>query len=109
MSLRTFVATATAAALFVSTPLLAQSMSVTPDPLVQGGTATIQYSNPALANTIVTIHIDNGMRRGTVTATVEILLDEKGDGTGSWTVPAWFMANFNGPSVPEVGFPVVKP
>lgn len=69
---------------------------------MNGGTASINYANAAMANQIVMIDIDNGMRRSTLTAVIEIVLDANGMGTATWQVPAWMGANFNAPGVTEV-------
>ena len=59
----------------------------------------------ALGQTVV-VDIDNGMTRNKLTATVEILLDASGNGSATWTVPAWTMAKFNAPGVAEVALAV---
>jgi hypothetical protein len=106
--------TALAASLFAIAPVIAQdpeeapSLSVNPHVLTQGSVATISYSNKNLANQTVLIRIDDGMRKNTQTATVEIVLDEEGKGTGTWSVPNWVGAKFNAPDVTEVFCPVVR-
>lgn len=82
-------------------------MTVAESVLTQGSSATITYSNPALAGQAVIIHVDNGLRRNPLTATIELQLDENGVGTAVWVVPAWDMAKFNAPNVPEIGRMVV--
>tara|TARA_R110002073_G_scaffold219525_2_gene379835 strand:+ start:96 stop:440 length:345 start_codon:yes stop_codon:yes gene_type:complete len=78
------------------------SLTISQSSLTSGGIASINYCNAALANQVVTIDVDNGMRHGTETAVIEILLDANGVGTGTWQVPAWMGANFNAPGVSEV-------
>ncbi|MCR9246346.1 MAG: hypothetical protein NXI31_15040 [bacterium] len=98
------LATSVVAALFAVMPSNDEhgaTMSVNPDPLTEGGTATISYSDPSKANQTITIDIDNGMRRKPKKATVTIQLDENGEGATSWAVPGWQMANFNAPGVAE--------
>ncbi len=86
----------------------APSMSVNPSVLAQGGTATISYSNRAMAGQTVVVDIDNGMQRNRQTATVEITLDANGFGSATWAVPAWMIAKFNAPSVDECSRVVVR-
>lgn len=95
------------ASLFLAACLSAQqsmpaSLTITERTLTSGGNATVNYSNTALAGQIVVIEVDNGMRRGTVTAFIEIQLDANGVGSAVWLVPAWMGANFNAPGVTEV-------
>ena len=86
----------------------APSMSVNPDVLVQGGTATISYSNPKLAGQTIVVDIDNGRPRNTQTATIEITLDADGNGCATWAVPAWDFAAFNAPGVAEIACVVAR-
>ena len=72
-----------------------------PGTLHTGQEATINYSNPALANQEVVIDIDDGDPGGQ-TDQVVIQLDENGEGSGTWTPPGWDMAVFNGPDVDAV-------
>ncbi|MFT4841330.1 MAG: hypothetical protein ACI8UD_000015 [Planctomycetota bacterium] len=78
------------------------ALTINESSLMNGGTASINYANAAMANQIVMIDIDNGMRRSTLTAVIEIVLDANGMGTATWQVPAWMGANFNAPGVTEV-------
>ncbi len=115
MILRSFLATALATALLTAAPAPSDdtaaspppSLSVSPDVLAAGGTATISYSNPAMAGQVIVVDIDDGMRPNTQRRQVEIRLDESGKGTAVWPVPAWDLANFNAPGVPEVGCPIL--
>jgi hypothetical protein len=66
-----------------------------------GKSVSIGYTNPAMAGQTVIIEVDNGMRRETQTAVIEIHLDAKGRGSATWTVPQWFGANFNAPEAAE--------
>lgn len=88
-------------------PLSAQqsappSLTIDQSVLQQGGTASITYSNATMANQTVYVDVDNGMRRSTQTAIIEITLDANGVGTTTWQVPIWMGANFNAPGVTEV-------
>ena len=74
------------------------SLDVQPSPLVNGGTATITVSGAEPGST-VTVTVDNG---GDVDQPVEIPIDSSGNGTGSWSVPDWPLANFNTPGAEEV-------
>jgi hypothetical protein len=78
------------------------SLSVSSSVLVQGGTATVTYSNAAMAGQTVVVDIDNGSRRNLVTCTLEITLDANGNGSAAWTVPTWDVAKFNAPGAAEV-------
>lgn len=78
------------------------ALTINESSLRNGGTASINYANAAMANQVVMIDIDNGMRRSTLTAVIEIVLDANGMGTATWQVPAWMGANFNAPGVTEV-------
>ncbi len=86
----------------------AASLSVGPDVLSAGKSATITYVNPGMAGQTVLIEIDNGMCRNPQTATIEMQLDASGRGTASWTVPSWCFANFNAPGVAEVSCAVAN-
>lgn len=72
--------------------------SVEPNPLENGGTATISVEG-AEANSTVTVSIDNG---GDKTDSVTITTDANGDGSTTWTVPDWILANFNTPGAEEI-------
>ena len=78
------------------------SLTLNQASLKSGTSVTLTYTNPAMANQVVIIDVDNGMRHGTLTAVVEITLDANGVGTGTWQVPAWLGANFNAPGIAEV-------
>jgi len=111
MALHAYLATVMAAALFAAPPSDATtnpSLSVNPDPLTQGGSATVSYSDPSKAGESVTVDIDNGSRRNPETTSVVIELDANGEGTVIWQVPNWSQANFNAPGAAEVGVPVVE-
>lgn len=105
---RTFLATFMAAALFATAPVLAQGGDATPsltvdgDVLKAGTSVQVSYSNPGMAGQTVVIDVDNGMRRNTQVSTIEVTLDANGHGSAMWNVPAWMVANFNAPGVPEV-------
>ena len=91
--------------LALATDASAQSTSLpkldVPRVLTAGQSATISYSNPSMAGQTVIIEVDNGMRRETQTAVIEIHLDADGRGTATWKVPDWFGANFNAPDAGE--------
>lgn len=84
------------------------SLSVGPDVLSAGKSATVTYVNPGMAGQTVLIEVDNGMQRGQQTSTIEMQLDACGKGSVSWTVPCWGTANFNAPGVGEVSCPVAN-
>lgn len=113
MLLRSYLAAAAAAALVATAPVFAQSsdatpsLTVNPGVLTKGGSATVHYSNPAMAGQTVVVDIDNGMRHNTQYAHVEIVLDANGAGTAIWTVPDWHGAKFNAPGVTEVSCPIL--
>ena len=86
----------------------AASLSVGPGVLTQGSSATITYVNPGMAGQWVAVQIDNGLPRGGQVQVVEILLDAKGRGSGTWTVPCWAIAKFNAPGAGEVGCMITR-
>ncbi|MCK5945592.1 MAG: hypothetical protein KAI24_26620 [Planctomycetes bacterium] len=102
---------ALAAVLSLGNPVAAQSNPTptltVPTVLNAGTSASISYSNPALANQTIVIDVDDGMRTNTQTTQIEITLDASGKGTVSWTVPEWFGANFNAPGCSEVHAPIL--
>ena len=80
----------------------AQSMTVSPSPILQAGdTAVISYSNPSLANQNVSIRVSGGFPSESVW--VKIQLDANGDGVGDWAVGTkWLVVAFNAPGVNEI-------
>lgn len=78
------------------------SLTINQSSLKSGRAVSITYSNAALANQVVRIDVDNGMRRRTRTAVIEISLDANGVGTATWQVMAWMGANFNAPGAAEL-------
>ena len=107
MSFRNCVAATVAAVIFTASSALAQTLTVSPDPLQQGQNASINYSDPNRAGETITIEVDNGMVINPKTDTIEITLDSSGNGSTQWRVPDWDMANFNAAGVNEQGFPIV--
>ena len=94
------------ATLLLATSLTAQTtnpatLTIAQSVLHAGGSASISYCNPALANQTIVIDVDNGMRRGTLTSVIELHLDASGFASTLWTVPSWLGANFNAPGVNE--------
>lgn len=109
MFLHNLVARTTAMTLLFAASALAQAtISVNPGVLNSGTSASVSYSNPAKANTLVLIAVDNGSRRHPQSATIEIMLDGNGNGTATWMVPSWALAKFNGPDASEVACPIVR-
>ncbi|MFY9342835.1 MAG: hypothetical protein WAT39_10120 [Planctomycetota bacterium] len=91
-----------AALLFlVSSPLLAQSMTVTPNGVVTGGTTLkIDYSNSSLAGQTVVVTFTGG--DPPVVQSIEIHLDSNGNGSGNWTTPTdWSKVYINASGVAE--------
>ncbi|MCA8949343.1 MAG: hypothetical protein KDE27_07560 [Planctomycetes bacterium] len=110
MSLQSYLATTVAAVVFATAPVgprLGGSISVNPDPLQEGGAASVSYSDPSRAGQTIEIEVDNGSRRNFEKQTIIIVLDENGEGSTPWVVPGWPVAKFNGPDAPEVSRPVV--
>lgn len=89
--------------LILALGLSAQKLTVDPSGVLQAGTSvTVDYSNPSLANTDVTIEICGGFPVASIER-VTIHLDDQGKGSGSWTVNGtWLSAGFNAPGVNEV-------
>lgn len=79
---------------------LAQSMTVAPDPLRSGNSATINYTNAAKANTTITVYVSGGIPA--TTQEVSIQLDSQGHGTGVWQVANWRNATFSAVGVSDV-------
>lgn len=77
------------------------SLSVTPDPLTGGGTATVCIEGGA--GPTVTVLIDNGVLPSPAQQNVEISVNDSGDGCATWNVPTdWNVANFNAPGCTQV-------
>ena len=78
-----------------------------PDPAEAGNDVEICFKNPDLAGTTVTIRISNG--QGTEEDTIDIDLDENGEGCKTWPVPAtgWNALLLNEPTSLEHTTPVV--
>ncbi len=76
------------------------TLSVTPDPLTAGGTATVCISGRP-PNSSVTVSIDDG---GEQTSSVTFDVDAEGNGCGEWPVPShgWTLANFNFGDCPQI-------
>lgn len=83
------------AALLFAPVLAAQSLTVTPNPLTQGGTANLSYTNAALAGQLIEVVVTGGLP--VVQQVVAIQLDGAGHGTGSWKVANWSTATFTAP------------
>ncbi len=83
--------------------LSAQKLTVNPSGILQAGsTVTINYSNPSLADTDVTIQVQGGFPVPSIEKVV-IHLDAQGNGSGTWVVNRnWLTAGFNAPGVNEV-------
>lgn len=82
-------------------------LSVTPEGQLQNGeTAEICITGGQGPGT-VTVTITNA---GTppATQTVEITLDDQGNGCANWTVANWDLARFNAPGCEEVTRPIAS-
>lgn len=80
---------------------VAQSMTVTPNPLRSGGAASISYTNAAKANSTVTVFVTGGFPVPT-TQEVVIQLDAQGHGVGTWQVANWRSATFSAAGVGDI-------
>ena len=98
--------TAATFALFVSSVAMAQTLTVTPGPVLpRGGNATISYEDPTRAGLQIAIVITGGFPEGSTTVT--ITLDNTGKGSFDWTVPnGWRNASFNAPGCQQQTFPI---
>lgn len=87
---------------------VAQKMTVTPGvSLSVGGTATIHYEDPGRAGQSVTVRVSGGFPVPT-TYEVQIELNAKGKGSGTWTaVGGWRSATFEGPGVMSIPLPII--
>jgi len=65
-----------------------------------GELATVEYSNPTMPNQQIIIDVNDGM--GGPPQQVIFHTDEHGKGSGTWTVPAWDVAVFDGPGANSV-------
>lgn len=80
----------------------AQKLQVNPDPLVAGGTAEINYSDPSKAGQTIIVTIDGPGFPVPAVVEVAIPLDGQGNGGAKWPVPNWPWALFNAPGCREV-------
>lgn len=78
---------------------MAQTLTVPKAPVIGQG-ITIGYSDPGRAGETITIEIDNGYPIPIVIE-LQVTLDENGNGSIEWMVPAWMGGNFNAPGVHE--------
>ena len=65
--------------------LIDRFTGTTPNPVNLDGELTVHFSNAALANTTVTISLQD-LEQGAST-TVDVTLDAEGSGTAGWKVP----------------------
>ena len=83
------------------------TITVTPDPLQAGGTASVSITGGT--GPTATVKIDDG-GDPPQTDTLEITLNDEGDGARDWNVPAdWPVANFNAEGALEVSVLVTRP
>lgn len=75
-------------------------LTVEPNPLSVGGTATVCVEGAA-ANATVTVEVDDG-KTPPHTDTIQIQTDGDGNGCEDWTVPNWGWANFNTHGATEI-------
>lgn len=75
------------------------TITVEPDPLTAGKTATVCVEGSSHENETITVDIDNGQGD---TDEIEIELDGNGKGCATWTVPPWNLARFNYSTCDEV-------
>ena len=80
----------------------AQKLAVNPDPLVAGGEAVIEYSDPTKAGQTVTVTIVGPGFPAPQVETVTIPLDAHGIGAVKWPVPHWPWALFEAPGCREL-------
>ena len=98
---KTQVLAAVFAAVLFSPFVRAQTLTVTPDPvLTAGDTAKISYSDPQRAGQTVVVTVTGGFPVQTIE--IPIPLGSDGSGSGTWTVLSWHSASFNAPGVPEL-------
>ena len=86
--------------------LSAQTLTVPNGALTVGDSIPISYSNPAMPGKKVTVTIDDGAFPTPNTVQIVIQLDASGNGSTQWIVPAWELATFNAPAVPEETRPI---
>lgn len=74
-------------------------LTVTPNPLVTGGTARVCVSGSSHTQQTIHVIIDDGEGN---TDSLPIALDANGDGCADWTVADWEQAKFNFGTCAEV-------
>lgn len=83
----------------------APAITVSPNPLSAGGTATVTFSG-GTPNSTVRVSINDGTSPpDTKTDAVDVRLDGNGEGQATWPVPAsgWSFAIFTAPGANPVG------
>ena len=81
------------------------TISVSPNPLVAGGTAHVSVSG-ATPNSSVTVTVNNG---GEITENIIMTTDANGNGSADWEVPGdWIQASFNTEGAEEVSRQIVQ-
>jgi hypothetical protein len=100
-------AVAAFALLLASSSLVAQNLRITPGGVLHPGTtAQVNYRDPQRAGQTIAVTVTGGFPVP-VTQEVLITLDDKGNGTGQWAVPAgWRNAKFNAPGCSEQVVPI---
>lgn len=81
-------------------------LTISPDNLVAGETATVTISGSSRGGQTVTVKIDNGEGD---TVDVDVELDENGEGSATWTVAEWALANFNYSTCDEISRDIDEP
>jgi hypothetical protein len=79
----------------------APTLVVTEDPLRSGGVAEVRIQGGA-PNGRVMVDVDDGGLPTPRIESVEVVLDERGDGRATWNVPPWPCATFSSPGCETV-------
>ena len=83
----------------------AQTISLTPNPLVVGGTGTVTYTNSSKPNETVIVTISGGVPPEI--HEIKVKLNGSGVGSAQFTVPDWWTVHANGPGAVEASVPTV--
>jgi hypothetical protein len=95
------VLAAVLAAVVFSPFAIAQTLTVSPDPILTAGDdAKISYSDPSRGGQTVVVTVTGGFPVQTIE--IPIPLDADGSGSKTWKVLSWHSASFNAPGVTEL-------
>jgi hypothetical protein len=89
-------------ALLLAGAAVSQKMTVTGGSVLMAGQGVqINYADPSRAGQTINVQVDDGMPKPTI-VTLQIQLDQNGQGCAQWLVQPWWRAAFNAPGVEQV-------